>query len=97
MGKLRKLLQWIRNDALRPAAPFLVIMLGAICVTAYDTAGWSALFVAGVFWTWAIDLAGMRAKAEEQSRIAERIIDALTNGNDTDITVTINRQSTRED
>lgn len=81
-------------DALRKMTPFLVCIFGmsAPVVLSPDHV-LGGVFIAGIAFAWALDMAETRAAADARSDTAARFIAFMTTGNDRDINITVYRQT----
>lgn len=87
--RVKKARRFLTEELLRPAYPFLICLAGGSALHALQGKGWAGPLIAGVSFMWAIDLASTRAAAKARVDTAMQIVDGLTSGNDSTITVDI--------
>lgn len=88
---IRAARKWI-IDAMRGLYPFFICWMGGglLFISGNDEPGLArgvGFAIAGLSWFWALDLAAARAEAKAKSETAAAIVSQLTNGNDTEISV----------
>jgi hypothetical protein len=94
MTRLREAVDWL-VDAFRGLYPFVICWIGALAFAVgwHDQTEGAALVVtaiAGLSFTWAIDLAYARGKAKGESETAAKMVALITSGADTTISIEIN-------
>lgn len=85
---VEKAWKWL-VEAIRSGAPMIICLMGGLTLAATEKLGWASIFLATIFWVWALDLAATRAAAKAKEETAGRFIKALTSGEDTMVTVEI--------
>lgn len=87
---IRKAFRWFAVTT-RSFWPFLVCCTGGLFIQA--DIGVAGFFVAGIAFTWALDLAGERAAARAKEETASLFLSQLSSGQDTSLTVTFHDAS----
>src|SRR5690606_16447266 len=89
---IERVAKWVRAEvrrAFRTSTPFLLCLLGGTALVALQEKGWIGPLLAAMFFLWALDLTASRAEAQAKAETAGAFVKALTNGEDTNITVVI--------
>lgn len=84
----------LAKELVRKVAPFVLLTIGGAFVTVGSgKEGWeqvTAYIFAALIYLWALDIVAERAKAEGERVGSERVVSLLCNGNDTEISITVN-------
>lgn len=91
IDKTKAVLAWL-VEALRGFTPFGVCVLGSLFMQI--DIGMAGFIIAGLAFSWALDMATTKAAARAEIETASKLVGALISGTDTQITVDINHRDT---